>query len=289
VIVGVNKAGTTSLFHALSSHPDITPSKVKETHFFDPIKYGEPMPSLETYSRFFPQSGTAPVVLEATPGYYYGGAPLARSLAQALPGVKIIVVLREPGQRAFSWWRFCRSGLLLDPELSFDDYLQRCAELGMSPESSRELVGWRALSGGMYSRYLPHWQEVFGDRLLVMFHDELVADATAAVHRVCRHLGIVPTASVPRRQDNVTTDVENRALQRVALKVNRTGERLWRTVPVLKSTLRSAYYRVNARKEQDRLDQAHRQWLTDHFKSDLTALRSLVAESETLPTWVGTQ
>jgi Sulfotransferase domain len=286
VIAGVNKAGTTSLFHALASHPDVAPSKVKETHFFDPIKYGDPPPPLEAYAGFFPRSAAAPVVLEATPGYFYGGAPLARALGKALPQVKIVVILREPGERAFSWWRFCRSGLLLDPDLSFGEYLRLCAEMTVSPESAKELVAWRGLSGGMYSRYLPHWQEVFGDRLLVLFHDELLADPVAAVGRVCGHLDIPAMASVPRRRDNVTTDVDSRALHKAAMQVNRLGERLWRAAPQVKSTLRSAYYRVNARKDQDRLDPVHRAWLTDYFESDLAALRGMFADRESLPAWL---
>jgi hypothetical protein len=286
VIAGVNKAGTTSLFHALAGHPEIDPSKVKETHFFDPIKYGERPPPLEAYSRFFAQSGTAPVVLEATPGYFYGGRPLAEALSQALPEVKIVVVLREPGARAFSWWRFCRSGLMLDPDLTFAEYLERCAELTTSPESSRDLVGWRGLSGGLYSRYLPHWQDVFGDRLLVMFHDHLLADPCAAVDRVCTHLGVADMTVAPTRQDNVTTDVENRVVHKVALRVNRAGERLWRAAPGVKSAVRSLYYRVNARQEQERLDPAERKWLTDYFASDLAALRTMMPGGAVLPAWL---
>jgi hypothetical protein len=156
----------------------------------------------------------------------------------------------------------------------------------VSPESSKELVAWRGLSGGMYSRYLPHWQEIFGERLLVMFHDDLLADPVAAVRRVCRHLDIPLMASVPRRHDNVTTDVENRRLHRAALSVNRVGERLWRAAPGVKSTLRSAYYRVNARKDQDCLDPVYRAWLTDYFQRDLVALRGMVANSEPLPSWL---
>src|SRR5690348_13644789 len=102
VIAGVNKAGTTSLFHALAAHPDVTASKVKETHFFDPLKYGEPTPPLQEYARFFPREATTPVVLEATPGYFYGGDPLATALREALPDARVVVVLREPGERAFS-------------------------------------------------------------------------------------------------------------------------------------------------------------------------------------------
>jgi hypothetical protein len=61
-------------------------------------------------------------------------------------------------------------------------------------------------------------------------------------------------ASASHRQDNMTTDVSNRSLQRVALQVNQAGDRVWRTAPRLKTVLRSAYYRLNARKDQDRLE-----------------------------------
>ena len=40
IIAGVNKAGTTSLFVSLSTHPDVAPSSIKETRFFLPARYG---------------------------------------------------------------------------------------------------------------------------------------------------------------------------------------------------------------------------------------------------------
>jgi hypothetical protein len=286
VIAGVNKAGTTSLFHALAAHPDVTSSKVKETHFFDPYKYGEPPLPLREYSKFFPREITTPVLLEATPGYFYGGDPLAKALDNALPDARIIVVLREPGERAFSWWRFCRAALLLDSDISFGEYVRRCEKLGTSPESARDLVAWRGLSGGLYSRYLPLWQDVFGDRLLILFHDDLLADSGATVNRACGHLGIQPMASPPTRRDNVTTDVVHPSLQRVAMTINRIGERAWRELPGLKCGLRALYYRVNARQFQDRLQPADRTWLTDYFRDDVAALPALLPHVRSLPSWL---
>lgn len=132
VIAGVNKAGTTSLFHTLAQQDGVCPSRVKETHFFDPLKYGEQLPPLEQYAELFPAAPDGATVLEATPGYFYGGATLATAMAAGLPSVRVAVVLREPGERAFSWWRFGRSRLLVDPDQSFAAYLRRCAELGRS-------------------------------------------------------------------------------------------------------------------------------------------------------------
>ena len=51
IIAGVNKAGTTSLFVSLSTHPDIAPSSVKETRFFLPARYGSTLPSARSPCR----------------------------------------------------------------------------------------------------------------------------------------------------------------------------------------------------------------------------------------------
>lgn len=287
VIAGVNKAGTTALFHALAQQDGVHPAKVKETHFFDPLKYGEPLPPLERYAELFPAAPPGATVLEATPEYFYGGDVLAAALAEALPGVRVAVVLREPGARAFSWWRFCQSRLFVDPSIPFSDYLARCEEVGPAAETQRELAPWRALSGGEYSAYLPAWQKTFGDRLLVLFYDDLRADFEGTVQTVARHWGVPLHTPVASRQDNVTTDVRYASLQRVALSVNHAAERLWRYTPGLKSTARSLYYRVNARPQQQRLEEADREWLTAYYADERAALRSLLPP-EGWPAWLRT-
>jgi hypothetical protein len=285
VIAGVNKSGTTSLFHALAQQEGIHPSNVKETHFFDPLKYGEPLPPLDQYQQLFPAAPSGATVLEATPGYFYGGKDLATALASLLPSVRIAIVLREPAARAFSWWRFCRSRLLVDPDQSFADYLVRCEELGSTVEKSRDLVAWRGLSGGHYSEYLPSWQEVFGDRLMVLFHDDLRQDFDETTRRVARHFRADMATPTSTRLDNVTTDVSNRALQSLALRVNRAGERVWRAAPGLKKVARGVYYSLNARQGQQTLSDRDRAWLRDYYAEERTRLRKLV-DPERMPPWL---
>lgn len=285
IIAGVNKAGTTSLFNVLAQQPDVCPARVKETHFFDPVRYGAPVPPLERYEEFFPAAEAGAIVLEATPGYFYGGERMAGALDTALPGVRIAVVLREPGARAFSWWRFCRSRLMVDLDEPFARYLARCEALGLAAEESPDLVAWRALSGGRYSEYLPGWQKIFDERLLVLFYDDLRQDFAASVRRVAEHFGATVRTTVSPPDDNVTTDVRNPALQRAALTVNWAGERLWRRAPRLKETARSVYYRVNARTAQERLSDADRHWLTDYFAEERARLRRLL-DPECRPAWL---
>ena len=285
IIAGVNKAGTTSLFNALAQQAGVHASRVKETHFFDPVRYGEVLPPLERYEELFPSAPPGSTVLEATPGYFYGGERMASALDAALPGVRIAVVLREPAARAFSWWRFCRSRLMVDPDETFSRYLDRCEEVGLAAEESRDLVALRALSGGRYSAYLPWWQKTFGDRLLVVFYDDLRGDFAGSARRVAEHFGATLESEVSAAEDNVTTDVRNSALQRVALSVNEAGERLWRRAPRLKQIGRSAYYLLNARAAQQQLGEADRRRLDAYFAEERDQLRPLVDEA-TWPTWL---
>lgn len=277
LIVGVNKAGTTALFNALSQHPSVIVSDKKETHFFDPLKYGEPLGSLAAYDALFPNAPSDSVVLEATPGYFYGGVRVAEAIDATAKDSRVIIVLREPGSRAYSWWKFCRTRLLLPQELGFDEYLDTCEALELDPERQREAVAWRGLSGGDYARFLPEWLNVFGTRLLVIYHDDLRAHPQRTLDAVCAHLQISPLEHVPS-EDNVSVDVRNGSLQRIALRVNDAAESLWRRFPTLKKRLRAMYYVVGARRTQDRMTPAQRRRLNAHFAPSLRQLRTILPD-----------
>lgn len=272
-IVGVNKAGTTAVFNTLSRQRGVCASTTKETHFFDPLKYGKEPPPLAKYEEFFRPQPEDSVILEATPGYFYGGAKIASRLREISPQGRAVIILREPGSRAFSWWRFCRTRLLLPQDLSFEDYLKECASRGLSPESSPEGVGWRGLSGGHYDHWLPEWQHVFGDDLLVAYSDQFTASGSEAISRVAEHLRI-DLEDTEAGRDNVSVDIKNTVVQKAALKVNAAGERLWRAHPGLKKKLLRAYYRVNSRADQAKMSEDARRLLTAHFAEPLSRLRT---------------
>ena len=107
IIIGAQKSGTTSLFFYLSQHPEIVPPLKKEIHYFD----GGLKPNVDNYCKgepwyraHFPLKGNlAPgqIVFEASPLYLYN--PLApRRIFDLMPDVKMIVLLRNPINRAIS-------------------------------------------------------------------------------------------------------------------------------------------------------------------------------------------
>lgn len=96
LIGGASKAGTTSLFAWLNSHPDVAMPRTKELRFFD-VQYGR---GLDWYLAHFERLD-APLVGEASPRYLTHPDAAAR-IARDLPDTKVIFSLRDPVSRAYS-------------------------------------------------------------------------------------------------------------------------------------------------------------------------------------------
>src|SRR6266705_5011663 len=108
LIVGAQRCGTTSMYRALSQHPLVLKAVLhKGVHYFD-TDYGR---GIGWYKAHFPlkaharwagrSASTAPVTFESSP--YYMFHPLAaQRIARDLPGVKLLVLVRDPVERAYS-------------------------------------------------------------------------------------------------------------------------------------------------------------------------------------------
>ena len=105
LIIGVQKAGTTTLFDMLSQIPGFCGSSDKETGFF--IKDVFYKQGNEWYLKQFEQCGLDSIKFEATPAYIYHPDALKR-IYQFNSDMKFIVVLREPVARCYSAWNMFR-------------------------------------------------------------------------------------------------------------------------------------------------------------------------------------
>lgn len=293
IIAGVAKAGTTSLFRYLAQHPDVCGSSVKEPRYFTPARYGEPLGPLSDYRRLFAQCRDERYRMEATPGYYPGGGAVATEIDRVLPGARVVVSFRDPVQRCWSWYRFVRSTARIPRDLDFATYLDRCLELHRDGvDHLRENQPFWGVGGGCYDTWIDDWTGVFGDRLRVEFFEDLVARPQGVTEELCRWLGLDagPCGDIQYHVENRTVQYKNRALQRVALTVNRAGETFFARYPGLKRGLRGAYYRVNADTATERLDDASRQRLAEFYAphNDRLAASLRAAGYEQLPAWLTT-
>ena len=107
IIAGVQKGGTTALHEYLARDKTFSLSSVKETHFFDDDTHDWKNPNYDHYHAYFDWTA-AGIRGETTPIYIYWPECLER-IATYNPAMKIIVLLRDPVERAWSQWRMEKS------------------------------------------------------------------------------------------------------------------------------------------------------------------------------------
>ena len=202
LIVGAQRCGTTSLYKTLSQHPSVVPAVLhKGVHFFD-TEYHRGM---AWYLGHFParRPGAPAITGESSPYYmFHPHAP--RRIAANLPDVRLLVLLRDPVERAYSAHSHeLARGYETEPfERALELEAERTAgerERMLADESyqSHHLQHNSYLARGRYVEQLEHLAEVFGrDRVHVIDSDEFFADPQPAFDGVCDFLELPRTTDI---------------------------------------------------------------------------------------------
>ncbi len=290
VIAGVTKAGTTSLYRYLSQHPDVCPADEKELRHFLPLRYGEPVAPLEEYAAHFRHETGQAYAVEASPGYFYGGRAVAQAIEDALDQPRVVVLLREPGARCWSFYNFMRSRARLPQDSDFDDYLDVCEQRHREGvDLEREHHDHSGLGTGCYDTWLGDWIDVFGDRLRVLFFDDLARDPAGTVADLCRWLGIDPgpAAGIEYRVENKTQQFKRKGLQKRALAWNRKHVLFFERHQGVKRALRRVYFLVNRAQDSSRPSAAARARLDRFFAPhNARVAEQLAPLGLALPPWL---
>ncbi len=214
MIIGTQKGGTTSLYNYLVEHPSIAPIYVKEPHFFDiyfhkgSIWYRSHFPtSIKKYYKEHVQKLDF-VTGEASP--YYMFHPLAAErVAKTLPHVKLILVLRNPVDRAYSQYQHQLRQPGVEP-LSFEEAIDR-EEERLAGEEKKLIENptcasfnhrhYSYLARGRYVEQIPAWLKLFPkEQFLILKSEELFSDSTEVLKQTCEFLG-VPPARLKEQKD----------------------------------------------------------------------------------------
>jgi hypothetical protein len=220
LVVGGQRCGTTSLYRYLDQHPSVMfPRLTKGTHWFDE----EYQRSEAWYRSNFPldkerraraaETGGPVVVGEACPYYMFHPAVPAR-IAEHLPDVKVVAILRDPVARAWSAYHheFRRGFETLPFEAALDAEDQRLAgaeeTLTRGPTRHHSHQHHAYVARGRYAEQVERlWKELGQDRCLVLYTADLERDPSAVMQRVHEFLGIPPrpTPSTDRWNKQDTT------------------------------------------------------------------------------------
>ena len=193
MIIGTQKGGTTSLQRYMEKHPQIVPSYKKEAHYFD-NKYHK---SISWYKRHFPLSNkfNGKICGDSSP-YYLFHPFVPQRIAKHLPDIKLIVLLREPVERAYSHYKMqYNKGL---EKLSFEDAIKtEESRLDGSLEKlkngnySFEHQKFSYLSRGKYAEQLKRWFEYFDkDQILILRSEDLFSNTQQVLSEVFQFIGV---------------------------------------------------------------------------------------------------
>jgi hypothetical protein len=194
LVIGAQRAGTTSIALYLAAHPGVFMPARKELHFFDrPLSRNGPPSKLRAYARNFEGAGRDQQIGEATPTYLYVPGAM-EAVAEHLPEVRLIATLRNPADRAYShYWAERFRGR---EDLDFEDALEaEPARLASGDGQHQRQHSY--LDRGRYIRQLERVGRLFPrEALLVVIAEELFANPVDVYRQLCRHIG-VDDATVP--------------------------------------------------------------------------------------------
>jgi hypothetical protein len=295
-IAGAPKAGTTALHVALAQHPALYMSAVKEPKFFltdgpppaqggpgDAKTYHEHIWRRADYEALFASAPAGVLRGEATPFYLHNRDALRRIRAQ-VPDAKLIVVLRDPVERAHSNWTHLWSAGL-DP---IGDFVQACAE-----EDRRIAAGWaefwRYTSLGRYGEQLEHLFELFPRQQVLAFrYRALIDEPATTLDRVCAFLCVPQRVLTEIPRENVTAHPDATLRHRAVATVLRAGSAVTAALPghagsgVIDHLERILQQDATPRKS---LTWAERQALIPSFETDIKLLESVTGED--FSDWLG--
>jgi len=211
LIIGAQKAGTSSLFKYLITHPNVAGSRPKEVHYYDQnfdkgeFWYRRHFPTT-TYRWFLERvKGDRLLTCEATP-YYLFHPHVPKRVARDVPNAKLIVLLRNPVDRALSHYKHTVRYYPEREPLSFSEaiereyerteaYMERLMTDERDPGDLLGHVNYKAR--GHYAEQIGRWLKYFDRSQMLVLSSERFFENTAE-----EYLGVLKFLGLPQHMPN---------------------------------------------------------------------------------------
>lgn len=284
-IIGAAKAGTTALYEYMDYHPDVFVCSPKEPHFFAfpgaPPDFTGPGDAesinkeviwrQQDYYSLFEEAGPAEVRGDASTTYLYSEIA-ARQIAEAQPDAKIIAVLRQPADRAYSAYMYMRSRGV-EPLDSF--------EAALEAEDGRVNAGWQHIwhyrRMGYYGKQLARYYDAFpAEQIRVYLFDDFRSDPHKVLSDLFSFLEVSrdyhPPATAP--SPNVSGQPRSEAITGFLTRDNWLKRVLRPLVPV--RVRRGLWRRISQMNlKRVKIAPAIRAALTEQYAEDLALVEQL--------------
>ncbi|XP_074011445.1 bifunctional heparan sulfate N-deacetylase/N-sulfotransferase 4 [Numenius arquata] len=193
LVIGPQKTGTTALYLFLLMHPSIisnlpSPKTFEEVQFFNGNNYHK---GIDWYMDFFPTPSnvTTNLLFEKSANYFHSEEAPKRA-ASLIPKAKIITILIDPSDRAYSWYQHQRSHE--DPTALKFNFYEVITSSHWAPSEIRTLQK-RCLTPGWYAVHIERWLTHYpASQLLIIDGQQLRSDPATVMDEVQKFLGVSP-------------------------------------------------------------------------------------------------
>jgi hypothetical protein len=299
-IAGAPKAGTTSLYYYLDQHPQIYMSPIKEPCYFAseirPENFGPELQDLvaqdaqtlrnyldgpmrekrfggivtrwEDYLRLFQGAREAKAIGEASVCYLWSKTA-AQNIAAQIPDARILMILRDPAERAFSQY----THLLTNGQtrMSFREYIRK----GLRSAGGQFGVSYPFLEFGLYYEQVKRFLKLFRrENIGIYFFEDYRKQVAGILADICRLLEV---------SDRFTPDLSSKYLEphvprSIAIGYALKKYGVWQRAkllmpPALHSFARRVVFRDRKALRMDRTD---RRYLVDYYRENIQNLSQLV-------------
>lgn len=289
IIFGVQKAGTTSIYNYLQQHPQVYMSPLKETNFWnkdskDIKPNGTPNKShkistFEQYAQLFDNVKDEIAIGEASPNYLFNYQTSSELIYQNLPQVKLIAILRDPSERAYS------------------DYLMHIREAENRGKSLTEQLKYSShksyvLRKGLYYQPLKYYLEKFNqDQIRVYLYEDLCKSPMQFMQNMYEFLEVDPTfCPDTTRKSQEGKLPKNQAVNNLLRTQNPIRKAAANALKIIaplqvRQNIRSQILQLNSiDKKQLPLPAQDRKLLIDFYRDDILQLQELIGRD--LANWL---
>lgn len=281
LLIGVQKSGTTSVYNYLNQHPQIFLSPLKETNFLErdwasleasAKRYPhESCYSLEHYQQLFADVADEAAIGEASPNYLFHYKTAIPEIKKLVPDAKLLVMLRNPVQRAYSdYLMHVRDSL---SELSLEEHLEK------RPNTSHTLLK------GKYGHQLTEWFQAFPrEQFKILFYEDLCQDAQKFTAEIYEFLNVDTSFETDTRKRAQGAQVPKNNIVNRLLKTENPVRQMASTAlrqvasPEVRKKFRDQLIQLNSQsgKSACPLSPETKQALIEYYRSDVEQLQALL-------------
>ena len=287
LMIGVQKAGTTSIYNYLKQHPQIYMSPIKETNFLEKnweeieTKRKAKIDTFEKYCQLFAGVQDEIAIGEASPNYLFHYQSSSERIKRYVPNAKLIAVLRNPVDRAYS-----------DYLMHIRDAIDKGRRNSLSDQIKYRADKSFILLKGFYYQHLQHFYNEFDrEQIQVYLYDDLSKDPVQFMESMYQFVGVDDTFLPDVSQKAQVAQVpKNTAVNKMLRQENplrtivRSGLRV--ILPLkMRQTIRSRLIQMNSQdKKAAPLSPEDRQQLIELYRDDILKLQDLIQRD--LSSWL---